>query len=399
VRSWIAKNPKATTVQTIQYVIDQANSPGTPAGIVYLPPATYSLDGTLNVPAGVTLLGAGWNQPCDLTAPLLGTWIQVDAGASFSPITLTGEGAAVRNIAFQVPNQPGDAAPPLAAPMISVSANQALIEDIFLYNPYCGIYINGCAQAVIRRLSGQPLRYGIQIDASKDSNYIDSVHFWEFWSKIDPPSPQPPGPPAVFQRSHGVAIQLYRCDNPHISNIFAWNYSVGLALGASPNPGNDKTPFPHKVHLVNADFDSCVTGIAISVPGTSSSSTSIQLSNVTIQAPTGDGVPSGNGIWLTQGASSTIIQASNLRVSNSGLNAIRIDAPHVNFYGENVFIENWGSDDGFCISASTSIAYLGAGFAYYNTPPTTPTTPPQVKTPCHPASQFKMPTLGPPPSQ
>ena len=359
VQSWIKANPKTDLVSLIQKVINQASTTGVTGSVVYFPAGVYALDGGLTVPEGITLLGAGWNEPADLKANCVGTWIQAKAGAPTSPITITGKAAAVRNIAFQVPDQPGDEPPGPAAPMISVTADQALVEDVFLYNPYCGISISGCAQAVIRRLSGQPLRYGIQIDASRDTNYIDCVHFWEYWSKIDPPKGQPPAAPAVFQRSSGTAVQLYRCDNPHISNFFAWNYRVGLALGVSPNPGTDTDPIPHKVHLVNADFDSCVTGIEISSTGSSGSATGLQLSNVTVQAPQGAGVPTGNGIWVTPTGSFALVQASNLRVSNSGQNAIRIDAPSVKFYGENVFIENWGSDDGFCISTSSSTAFFG----------------------------------------
>ena len=63
--------------------------------------------------------------------------------------------------------------------------------------------------------------------------------------------------------------------------------------------------------------------------------------NVTIQSPTGPGVPAGNGIWVEAAAAYAMVQACNVRVSNSGINAVRIDADNVNFYGENVSLENW----------------------------------------------------------
>ena len=53
--------------------------------------------------------------------------------------------------------------------------------------------------------------------------------------------------------ANGTAIWLLRCDNPHISNVFAYNYNRGIRLSSSP------AGTPHKVHLQNADFDGCVT--------------------------------------------------------------------------------------------------------------------------------------------
>ena len=68
-----------------------------------------------------------------------------------------------------------------AEPMVLISgrgANNALIEDVCLYNPYAGICINNtAAQAVLRRIFGQPVRYGIMVDQSQDSNYMDSGPF------------------------------------------------------------------------------------------------------------------------------------------------------------------------------------------------------------------------------
>jgi hypothetical protein len=112
---------------------------------------------------------------------------------------------------------------------------------------------------------------------------------------------------------------------------------------------------------MNADFDRCVTGIHIGSPGAPGSAATIQMVNVTIQSPTGPGIPAGNGIWVEAGAAYAMVQASNVRISNSGLSAVRIDADNVAFYGENVSLENWRGNNGFYISSSSSFAYLGVG--------------------------------------
>ena len=55
------------------------------------------------------------------------------------------------------------------------------------------------------------------------------------------------------------------------------------------------------------------------------------------------------------------VQASNVRISNSGLSAVRIDADNVNFFGENVSLENWHGNAGFYIASASSFAHLGVG--------------------------------------
>jgi hypothetical protein len=279
---------------------------------------------------------------------------------------LSSSGGAVRALGFNVPNQSTTGGPASAQPMILITANNCLVEDVCLYNPYGGIYIDGGAQTVIRRVFGQPIQYGIKIDASEDTNYIDSIHFWTYWQGSSTAV-------GTYQLANGTAIGLFRCDNPHISNIFALNYNVGLSLSTG------SAGIPHKVHLVNADFDACVTGIHIYSPGTSTNFASLLMSNVTIQGPSVSGAPTGNGIWVQSGSAYTMIQAANVRVSNSGQNAIEIDAGNVNFYGDNISVESWSGSYGFYISSSSSYAWLDIGFAYTS-----------GGTPYYPIAQFRL---------
>jgi hypothetical protein len=335
---------------------------------VFLPAGKYHVTSALTVPPGVTLQGAGWNTPGSQANVFAGTWLYVEEGAPFSPVTISGSGGTVSKLGFNVFN-PNDAGAPAAAqPMVHITGNNALVEDICLYNPYAGIYLDGAAQAVIRRIFGQPLYYGILVDRSYDISYIDQVHFWPYSHPVNTG-------PAAYQVSQGTAIVLYRCDNPLLSNIFALHYNRGLSMSGSA------AGRPHKVHLVNADFDGCVTGIHMNSPGHEGFS-SIQMANVTTQAPSEGGAPAGHGIWVEATAPNTTIQASNLRVTNSGLNAIQVEADNVSFYGENVSIENWQGDCGFYIGSRSSFACLGVGFA------ATP-----GRTPYGPKSQFRMPRL------
>lgn len=333
---------------------------------VFLPAGRYRLSSALQLPPALTLVGAGWNTPGSQANVFAGSWLQVGAGAGFSPVTLAGSGSSVRDLAFNVPDQATAGQPAQAAPMLHITANNALVENVFLYNPFGGIYIDGGAQATLRRIFGQPLNYGIMIDRSQDTNYIDTVHFWPYWQQGNTQM-------GSYQLANGAGIVLLRADNPHLSNVFALNYNRGLSLSSSP------AGCPHKVHLFNADFDGCVTGVHIGAPGRTGYAATIQMANVSMQSPTRPGAPVGHGIWVEASSSYAMLQASNLRISNAGLNAIRIDADNVAFHGENVSLENWHGTEGFFIGDRSSFAYLGVGFAC------TP-----GGTPYAPRSQFKL---------
>jgi len=349
----------------IARAIEAAAPAQAPTGnTVFLPAGRYRLSSGLVLPPAVALVGAGWNTPGSQANVFAGSWLLAPAGARWSPLTLAGSGSAVRNVAFNVPDQ---AIPPEPAePMVRVTGNNALVEDVLLYNPYAGIYLDGGAQAVLRRIWGQPLYYGIMVDRAQDSNYIGTVHFWTYW--------QPPGTAgAAWQLANGTGICLLRSDNPHLSNVFAFNYLRGLSLGSSP------AGVPHKVHVLNADFDNCVTGVHVAAPGRQGYAATVQMANVTVQSPAGADAPAGHGVWVEAVSTFALVQASNLRVSSSALNAVRIDADDVNFFGENVSLENFRGPEGFHISSPRSYAHLGVGFRA------------APGTPFAPKSQFRLP--------
>jgi Pectate lyase superfamily protein len=362
-----AGNGTSDDTAAIAQAIAAAAPPSAPTGdTVFFPAGKYRVTSTLTVPPATALQGAGWNTPGSQANVFAGSWIFVEEGANFSPITISGSGGAVRNLGFNIFNPNDGGAPAAAQPMVHVTGNNALVEDICLYNPYGGIFLDGAAQAVIRRIFGQPVQYGIMIDRSYDVSYIDHVHFWPYSHPVNTAT-------AAYQLANGIAILLYRCDNPLLSNIFALHYNKGLSMSGSP------AGRPHKVHLMNADFDGCVTGIHMNSAGHEGFA-SIQMANVTTQTPAGDGNPLGHGIWVEATAPNTTIQAANLRVTGSGLDAIRVDADNVNFYGENVSLEDWHGDCGFYIGSRSSFAYLGTGFVTTG-----------GRTPYAPKSQFRLP--------
>jgi hypothetical protein len=253
--------------------------------LVQAPGGQYQLSQGLTISAGVTLQGVGWNTIGSDTDPSFGSWICVEAQDNITPVTISGPGGAVRDIAFKVAGQTPEP-PSTVAPMVYVQASDTLVENVFMLNPHGGIYIDGnnipggAGRVTVRRLFGEPLTYGIQIDGSADTNYIDSIHFWPYWAGKTNAAAY------SYQLANGKAIILRHCDNPHISNVFASFYSVGLSL-----EGTESATSPHKVHLGNADFDCCVTGVSVQAMGDENLSTNVQLANVTAQAPQTSDVP------------------------------------------------------------------------------------------------------------
>ena len=105
-----------------------APSPSNPSGnTVFLPAGNYLVGSTLTLPAAVTIQGCGWNTP-GAGHPFLGSWIFVEAGASFSPVAIAGNGGAVRNLGFNVYNQSSTEQPASAEPMILISGRGARIH-------------------------------------------------------------------------------------------------------------------------------------------------------------------------------------------------------------------------------------------------------------------------------
>ena len=58
-------------------------------------------------------------------------------------------------------------------------------DNVFLSNVTRGIHARNSGRLDIRRLRGQVLRTGVEIDQCLDIPRIHSVHFWPFWSSDD----------------------------------------------------------------------------------------------------------------------------------------------------------------------------------------------------------------------
>lgn len=278
-------------------------------GIVFLPPGNYRVHGTLNIPGAVWLQGVGFvanENAVPLGSVLYGT------NPAASMVRMNGRGAHISDIAFHQPQNP--AAPTVYQPAIAISASDATMERLFLYNVYDGIvqYVAaGLGRMQVQQVVGQPLNIGIRINGATDTTYVNDIHFWPYtgtWS---------------WTRTNGIGILSEKNDNPFFANIFCFGYSIGMKLASSPN-GNTQ-----KMRLSNADFDDCGVGLWMDNGSTA------MVTNLTHAIGT-------TGVIVYNGS---VLQLVNARCSTESTNGIRVGSAS-QCYVDNVIVEAWNTGGG-----------------------------------------------------
>ena len=134
---------------------------------------------------------------------------------------------------------------------ISCDNVDLVIGDLMLLNPTRGLrMLNGSyGRLSIRRLRGQPLLTGIDLDDQFDSPRIGEIHFWPFWRDQ--------------QDVHNYTLQNLDClvfgrvDNPSIESFFSIFSRSGLYLVESVNG------VTNKFKLGNFEVDRSKNGIII----------------------------------------------------------------------------------------------------------------------------------------
>lgn len=339
----------------IQKAVDEASGKNGKGGVVWFPPGTYLInagprpDRGIHISAPVILAGAGTGVPFGIppeTDHLTtnGSKIFV-TNTEIVPIWISGQGTVMRDIAIyhQQPDpQPGQKWEPLPynAAIFAHTADVRL-ENIFLRNPTIGVLCENTGRLSINRLFGQPLAIGVLLDQLHDVTRIDNVHFWKYWSMN----------PAVdeYLFNKAIAIASYRNDNPLFSNIFTIGYNTGFLFGKKELvPDGEITS---KFHIMNSDNDYGYRGIRIEGPLTTG-----QLANYTFQ-----GVKeSESGIHID--ARGSILQATNVRITLTGTNSIRVSGADARLQLENVWVQAWNqSGIGFPGIEATEGAVITVG--------------------------------------
>ncbi len=167
------KTGNADSTAAIQAAIDSVSGAG---GVVFLPAGQYRVNGTLNVPGGVTLRGE-WQNP-DEGGLGKGTILKAYSGAgnvNATPFLTISSGSCLRDISVWYPEQ--SATSPVAYPYTIKGSGHTSVYNVTLYNSYNGFYNNTCSSMLIRGMYGTILNTGIWGAYAYDVPRTEKVSF------------------------------------------------------------------------------------------------------------------------------------------------------------------------------------------------------------------------------
>ncbi|MDR0995396.1 MAG: glycoside hydrolase family 55 protein [Tannerella sp.] len=225
---------KTDDTEAFQKALDSFGPQG---GTVYAPRGTYFFAGDLNIPQAVTLKGAfesvpshdGIRNPKDGDKPGSdGTTFLVTAdrgNESGQPFITLHTNSTLRGVLLYWPLQDPNKIPDPYPWGIALRGNNPALLDVELLNPYNGIDASDNARALIRNISGQPLRRGIFVDGIYDIGRIENVHWNPWWSMK----------PVLFkwQKENGVGFIFERTDWHYVFNTFCFGYKIGYKFAQS----------------------------------------------------------------------------------------------------------------------------------------------------------------------
>lgn len=239
----------STTGKTDDTAIFQKalNAAGASGAKVRVPAGQYLFTGTLTVPPHVALEGVNDGERSyggymngtttgDVTASA-GTVFLVTGGAGnlggTQFLTLSSD-SALRNVTIYYPNQPLSTtakwtAPTAYPPAINFAGRSGTVENVCGVNPYAFITNSGIGNS-IRRVVGQPLYFGINLDGDADpagqsGEHIEDVRFLNTWDNH----------PAMvrYMQSHSSGIVTYRADEFAMRNCSCTGYANGYVFSSS----------------------------------------------------------------------------------------------------------------------------------------------------------------------
>jgi hypothetical protein len=218
-----------------QQLLDEAGGAG--GGVVEAPAGRFRLNGTLVVPANVTLQGIFRVPPRAASiADCSGSVLLAYAGRGEPDgpafIRLAGSNAAVVGFIVAYPEWRLEDVPPVPYPpcVLSRDTENVSVRDCLLLNPYEGIRLERAHRHLLRNITGYPIWRGIYVDECYDIGHIENIHFWPFGTAYDPNHPY-----SKWINTQGVAFELARTDWEYVSNTFCFGYGIGYRFSASPH--------------------------------------------------------------------------------------------------------------------------------------------------------------------
>ncbi len=217
--------------RAFQSAIHEAEKRG--GGTVLVPQNRYFLAGHLDLPAHVTLRGAG--EIPDVPDDNWGSVLLAVAGegeADGTPFITMNRASVLRGLTIFYPRQKGPI--PLAYPWtVRGRGDNISIRDCLFINPYQAVDFGTypCGRHFIENLYAHALYRGLFVDQCLDIGRVTNVHFWPFWSQDEQHF--------AYLRENAIAFQFGRTDWQYLSGCFSIFYKIGYHFADfGHGPGN-----------------------------------------------------------------------------------------------------------------------------------------------------------------
>jgi hypothetical protein len=218
------------------------NAAATEGPVCLLPGGMYRVDGSLDVPPGVTFKGA--TDGVSHSEQTVGTVLLAYGGRGEedgTPLVTLRPNAVIREMIIHYPEQ----SLPDVAPYpwsIRVDGELCQIENMTLTNPYKALDLgtNWNELHTVRNVFACPLKVGVYIDQCTDIGRIENVHFNpNFWTRMALEPGFPGGDIKAYLEQNLIGFMIGKTDWEYISNCFVIFPEVGFLFDDFGNgPGN-----------------------------------------------------------------------------------------------------------------------------------------------------------------
>lgn len=347
---------------------------------ILIPAGTYRLTATVQVPAGVMLVGEGaqpYIAPNGTTAvPGLGSWLHFDhsgIGIQFVGSTAASAASVLRSVGtMRTHAAPGGGwAATVYDYDIDVQGVETFVDDVVLLNPYKGVRIinSGYGRLWLNRVRGQAFNEFINLEQSYDTCRVTNCHQWPYWSQHSAVT--------AYQQTNLKAYRVARSDTTILSGCFSIYQNVGLEVYGTVNGT------AYRLRVTDCEFDHTTYGVRVL---SSADDASILFSGLGSFGATGS--TTSRGVWIESTNSrysfvntdvslfgldgirvdgtNNILQMSNTRVryydqAAAGAAAYEVAATNLMEFADRPYVTNSGSGPMFGAVANVYKADLGAG--------------------------------------
>jgi hypothetical protein len=302
------------------------NAAADKGGIVYAPPGTYAIKGTLDVPQGVMLRGV-WEAPhhADIGK---GTVLYATANKGTEdgpPFIMLHQSSGVRGVTIFYPEQVATDVQPYPW-CIQGEGMHGSVRDVTLVNPYKGIDFGTHKNELhfIENVFGQPLKLGIYIDRTTDIGRVQNVHFNPHaWVRADHPSARFDARTFFkYLEDNFVGFLIGKTDWEYMRDCFCIFPKIGFHfVDTGHGPGN--------VVLTQCGADICPVAVQVDAcqPHSGIAFTNAQIMGTVVIGPDNTGPVKfvNSGFWTAP--------MTDEQVINNGRGTVTLSACHFSNWG------------------------------------------------------------------